>query len=108
MSKYMINSINVLPLCSYGFRDSPTTTTFKRKKPAVVLLKATTTSTNDDIREIKALQQAWFAVLNKLKGEATAVDFTWRKHLFKHIGATPLDGRLALEVALNILQICKL
>lgn len=57
----------------HGFRDSPTTTTFKCKNqlPEVVLLKATTTSTNDDIREIaqKALQRAWFAVLNKLKGE---------------------------------------
>ncbi len=43
----------------------------KNQLPEVVLLKATTTSTNDDIREIaqKALQQAWFAVLNKLKGE---------------------------------------
>ena len=78
--------------------------------PEVLLIKPITTSTNDDVRELatKGVQQVLVCsrVQTKDVDSVNVSGFLLREHLFKHIAAytKAIDGRLALEIALNILQ----
>lgn len=87
----------------------------KNQLPEVVLLKATTTSTNDDIREIaqKGITTGLVCSAQQTQGRGQHqrqwISPEGNIYLSTLIQTrTPLDGRLALEVALNILQIPKL
>ncbi len=79
--------------------------------PEVVLCKSTTTSTNDDLREIaqKGIQSALVCSTQQTQGRGQH-QRTWLSpegniYLSALIHSkTALDGRLALEVALNILH----
>ncbi len=80
--------------------------------PEVLLLKPVTTSTNDDVREIalKGVQQVLVTSLRQTQGRGQR-QRQWMSpegniYLSTLLNTrTPIDGRLALEIALNILQI---
>jgi len=83
----------------------------KNQFPEVVLLKTTTTSTNDDIREIaqKGITTVLVCSAQQTQGRgqhqrqwASPEGNIYLSTLIQT--KTALDGRLALEVALNILQ----
>ncbi|MCH7315203.1 biotin--[acetyl-CoA-carboxylase] ligase [Acinetobacter sp. ANC 3882] len=83
----------------------------KNQFPEVVLLKTTTTSTNDDIREIaqKGITTGLVCSAQQTQGRgqhqrqwASPEGNIYLSTLIQT--KTALDGRLALEVALNILQ----
>lgn len=83
----------------------------KNQFPEVVLLKTTTTSTNDDIREIaqKGITTGLVCSSQQTQGRgqhqrqwASPEGNIYLSTLIQT--KTALDGRLALEVALNILQ----
>ncbi|ENX61318.1 MULTISPECIES: biotin--[acetyl-CoA-carboxylase] ligase [Acinetobacter] len=83
----------------------------KNQYPEVVLLKATTTSTNDDMREIAQKGITTGLVCSALQTQGRGQhQRQWASpegniYLSTLIQSkTALDGRLALEVALNILQ----
>ena len=87
----------------------------KNQLPEVVLLKATTTSTNDDIREIaqKGITTGLVCSAQQTQGRGQHqrqwISPEGNIYLSTLVQTrTPLDGRLALEVALNILQIPQL
>lgn len=87
----------------------------KNQLPEVVLLKATTTSTNDDIREIaqKGITTGLVCSSQQTQGRGQHqrqwISPEGNIYLSTLVQTrTPLDGRLALEVALNILQIPQL
>ena len=83
----------------------------KNQFPEIVLLKTTTTSTNDDMREIaqKGISSGLVCSAQQTQGRGQH-----QRQWFSPEGniylstviqtKTALDGRLALEVALNILQ----
>lgn len=83
----------------------------KGQFPEVVLLKTTTTSTNDDMREIaqKGISTGLVCSEQQTQGRGQH-QRTWSSpegniYLSTLIQSqTALDGRLALEIALNILQ----
>ena len=84
----------------------------KNQFPEVVLLKTTTTSTNDDMREIaqKGISTGLVCSAQQTQGRGQHqrqwVSPEGNVYLSTLIQSkTALDGRLALEVALNILQI---
>ncbi|ENU22666.1 biotin-[acetyl-CoA-carboxylase] ligase [Acinetobacter proteolyticus] len=83
----------------------------KNQYPEVVLLKTTTTSTNDDMREIaqKGMTTGLVCSARQTQGRgqhqrqwASPEGNIYLSTLIQ--SNTALDGRLALEVALNILQ----
>ena len=83
----------------------------KNQSPEVVLLKTTTTSTNDDMREIaqKGITTGLVCSAQQTQGRgqhqrqwASPEGNIYLSTLIQT--KTALDGRLALEVALNILQ----
>ena len=83
----------------------------KKQFPEVVLLKSITTSTNDDIREIaeKGITTGLVCSAQQTQGRgqhqrqwASPEGNIYLSTLIQ--SKTALDGRLALEVALNILQ----
>ncbi|OEY92098.1 biotin--[acetyl-CoA-carboxylase] ligase [Acinetobacter proteolyticus] len=83
----------------------------KNQYPEVVLLKTTTTSTNDDMREIaqKGITTGLVCSARQTQGRgqhqrqwASPEGNIYLSTLIQ--SNTALDGRLALEVALNILQ----
>lgn len=84
----------------------------KNQFPEIVLLKTTTTSTNDDMREIaqKGISSGLVCSAQQTQGRGQH-QRQWSSpegniYLSTLIQTnTALDGRLALEVALNILQI---
>ncbi|RLZ07937.1 biotin--[acetyl-CoA-carboxylase] ligase [Acinetobacter sp. 2JN-4] len=83
----------------------------KNQYPEVVLLKTTTTSTNDDMREIaqKGITTGLVCSAQQTQGRGQHqrqwVSPEGNVYLSTLIQSkTALDGRLALEVALNILQ----
>ena len=87
----------------------------KNQLPEVVLLKATTTSTNDDIREIaqKGITTGLVCSAQQTQGRGQHqrqwISPEGNIYLSTLVQTrTPLDGRLALEVAINILQIPQL
>ncbi|WP_343621106.1 biotin--[acetyl-CoA-carboxylase] ligase [Acinetobacter proteolyticus] len=83
----------------------------KNQYPEVVLLKTTTTSTNDDMREIaqKGMTTGLVCSARQTQGRGQH-QRQWASpegNIYLSIliqSNTALDGRLALEVALNILQ----
>jgi len=83
----------------------------KNQFPEIVLLKTTTTSTNDDMREIaqKGMTTGLVCSAQQTQGRGQH-QRQWASpegniYLSTLIHTkTALDGRLALEVALNILQ----
>ncbi|HAK17179.1 MAG TPA: biotin--[acetyl-CoA-carboxylase] ligase [Acinetobacter junii] len=84
----------------------------KNQYPEVVLFKTTTTSTNDDMRELaqKGITTGLVCSAQQTKGRGQHqrewVSPDGNVYLSTLIQTnTALDGRLALEVALNILQI---
>jgi BirA family biotin operon repressor/biotin-[acetyl-CoA-carboxylase] ligase len=79
--------------------------------PEVLLLKPVTTSTNDDVREIalKGIQQVLVTSIRQTQGRGQRqnqwVSPEGNIYLSTLLNTqTPIDGRLALEIALNILQ----
>lgn len=83
----------------------------KNQFPEIVLLKTTTTSTNDDMREIaqKGISSGLVCSAQQTQGRgqhqrqwASPEGNIYLSTLIQ--SKTALDGRLALEVALNILQ----
>ena len=83
----------------------------KNQFPEIVLLKTTTTSTNDDMREIaqKGISTGLVCSAQQTQGRGQHqrqwVSPEGNVYLSTLIQSkTALDGRLALEVALNILQ----
>lgn len=83
----------------------------KNQFPEIVLLKTTTTSTNDDMREIaqKGISSGLVCSAQQTQGRgqhqrqwASPEGNIYLSTLIQ--SKTVLDGRLALEVALNILQ----
>ena len=83
----------------------------KNQFPEIVLLKTTTTSTNDDMREIaqKGISSGLVCSAQQTQGRGQHqrqwVSPEGNIYLITLIQTkTALDGRLALEVALNILQ----
>lgn len=80
--------------------------------PEVLLLKQTTTSTNDDVREIALSGVKTVLVCSETQTQGRGqhqrewVSPNGNIYLSTLLETrTPLDGRLALEIALNILQI---
>ncbi|MFW1801980.1 biotin--[acetyl-CoA-carboxylase] ligase [Acinetobacter nematophilus] len=79
--------------------------------PEVLLLKQTTTSTNDDVREIALSGVKTVLVCSETQTQGRGQH---QREWISPVGniylstlletRTPLDGRLALEIALNILQ----
>ncbi len=79
--------------------------------PEVLLLKQTTTSTNDDVREIALSGVKTVLVCSETQTQGRGqhqrewVSPAGNIYLSTLLETrTPLDGRLALEIALNILQ----
>ena len=79
--------------------------------PEVLLLKPVTASTNDDVREIalKGVQQVLVTSVRQTRGRGQRqrqwVSPEGNIYLSTLLNTrTPIDGRLALEIALNILQ----
>ena len=79
--------------------------------PEVLILKPVTTSTNDDVREIalKGIQSVLVCSLRQTQGRGQRqrqwVSPEGNIYLSTLLNTrTPIDGRLALEIALNILQ----
>lgn len=79
--------------------------------PQVLLLKPVTASTNDDVREIalKGVEQILVTSLRQTQGRGQRqrewVSPEGNIYLSTLLNTeTPIDGRLALEIALNILQ----
>ncbi|WP_407305071.1 biotin--[acetyl-CoA-carboxylase] ligase [Acinetobacter sp.] len=79
--------------------------------PEVLILKPVTTSTNDDVREIalKGVQSVLVCSLRQTQGRGQRqrqwVSPEGNIYLSTLLNTrTPIDGRLALEIALNILQ----
>ncbi|WP_374573072.1 biotin--[acetyl-CoA-carboxylase] ligase [Acinetobacter sp.] len=79
--------------------------------PEVLLLKPVTASTNDDVREIalKGVRQVLVASVRQTQGRGQRqrqwVSPEGNIYLSTLLNLrTPIDGRLALEIALNILQ----
>ncbi|MBJ9986613.1 biotin--[acetyl-CoA-carboxylase] ligase [Acinetobacter sp. S40] len=83
--------------------------------PDIVILKQTTTSTNDDVRELAQKNIASILICSEAQTQGRGqhqrqwISPKGNIYLSTLINSrTPLDGRLALEVALNILQMPKL
>ncbi|HCK29283.1 MAG TPA: biotin--[acetyl-CoA-carboxylase] ligase, partial [Acinetobacter ursingii] len=83
--------------------------------PDIVILKHTTTSTNDDVRELAQKNISSILICSETqtqgRGQHQRVWMSPKGNIYLSTlinSQTPLDGRLALEVALNILQMPKL
>ena len=83
--------------------------------PDIVILKQTTTSTNDDVRELAQKNISSILICSETqtqgRGQHQRVWISPKGNIYLSTlinSQTPLDGRLALEVALNILQMPKL
>lgn len=83
--------------------------------PDLLILKQTTTSTNDDVRELAQKNIASILVCSATqtqgRGQHQRQWMSPKGNIYLSTlvnSCTPLDGRLALEVALNILQMPKL
>lgn len=83
--------------------------------PDILLLKHTTQSTNDDVRELAQNSSNSILVCSATQTQGRGqhqrewISPTGNIYLSTLVNArTPLDGRLALEIALNILQMLKL
>ena len=82
-----------------------------QQSPEVLLLKSSTTSTNDDVREIvsRGVQSVLVCSALQTRGRGQR-QHTWvspEGNIYLSTFAqtqTPIDGRFALEIALNILQ----
>ncbi|WP_130802306.1 biotin--[acetyl-CoA-carboxylase] ligase [Acinetobacter ihumii] len=83
--------------------------------PDILMLKQSTTSTNDDVRELTNPQVSSILVCSETQTQGRGqhqrqwISPQGNIYLSALVNSdTPLDGRLALEVALNILQMPKL
>ena len=83
--------------------------------PDIVILKQITTSTNDDVRELAQKNIASILICSETqtqgRGQHQRQWMSPQGNIYLSAlvnSSTPIDGRLALEVALNILQMPKL